>query len=139
MIFLHCDYPLFSMNKISNILDISTLKQYPPLPFRHKLCRRRNQSLHFFLTITQYSNCLLHEKRPYNEYHPIIRKKTIGSWATSLNRETFPFNKHICTKHRLCHNIKRTKTIFSFLRIKRLIIYKNLNPLHTKIQCAKFG
>ena len=29
MIFLHYAYPLLSMEKISNILDISTLKQYP--------------------------------------------------------------------------------------------------------------
>ena len=33
MIVLHCAFPLFSIDKISYILDISTLKHYP-LPFR---------------------------------------------------------------------------------------------------------
>ena len=65
MIFLHFAYPLFSMDKISNILDYFTLKHYP-LPTRlvTSFAEGEIKVLHFFLTITQYSNCLLYEKRP---------------------------------------------------------------------------
>ena len=68
-----------------------------------------------------------------DEYHPIIRinKRPMGHIA-HLFQSINTFAQSID------YAITLRKKIISFWRIKRLLIHKNLNPLHKKIQCAKF-
>ena len=77
-------------------------------------------------------------------YFPIAHQdigllfKTRGLWATSLIWDTAPKNKYICAKFskRLYHNVDWEGKFFSNWG---LFILTNLNPLHSRMLCAKFG
>ena len=81
--------------------------------------------------IKSYHHSILKLSAPWKEarhtdiYHPIIRP-----WSTSLTWETVPIKKHmhICTKQRLCHNIKRKNSLSSLWELKDWLFIKTWIP-----------
>ena len=66
-----------------------------------------------------------------------IEKVTRGPWATSLTWEQF---NSINTYDYIITLIKiRKKPKINFMRIYWFFIWTNLNPLHPRMLCAKFG
>ena len=69
--------------------------------------------------------------------HSLPPKKTRGPWATSLTWE----KSLIQSTHMIILMLieRRKKPFFYFLIIEWFSIWTNLNPLHPRMLCAKFG
>ena len=68
-------------------------------------------------------------------FYEYINKRPMGHIAHL--RKTVQINKHIW----IYHNVDKVKkkTIMNLMRVYWFFIWTNLNPLHPRILCAKFG
>ena len=66
-----------------------------------------------------------------------INKWTRGPWATSLTWENSSIS--INTYDYIITLIKRRKKNINLMRIYFFFIWRNFNPLHPRMICAKFG
>ena len=127
------------MNEKSNILDISTL-MHCPSPSVSSQAMPMEESMFcisFLLSLNTQIACST-KRGQKNRRIPSNNKNKQEAHGPHRSPE-----KQFQSINTFAQSIDyaitlREKIIISILIIDRLIIYKNLNSLHAKIQCAKF-
>ena len=111
----------------------------PPLPFRHKLCQR---SISFLPSLNTQIACSMKRgqtKRRIPSNHK-NKHETHGPDCAPKKKFQSIYTKHNLkyTKHRLCKNIQRKKSIISFLRIERWLSIKTWIPFTQRNNAPSF-
>ena len=93
-------------------------------------------SISFFILNT-YGNCLYSQSFMGFQPAQFINKRPMGHIAHT--EKTVQINKHILLYHNFDKKIREEKKIINLMRIYWFSIWRNLDPLHPRILCAKFG